>query len=351
MDVFGNAIDTIIVGALALPWVLLAYHLFFPEGISAPAIATSAPSEKPAVSLQSGEPADQNKSSLASAAETTSSLDGRVRALFEWVKGQNQTAVAGVLLFAIAYFLGSGISRIAQDFFDDNDLHLWPTETTIRINVQSQVEEALRRASLTMPEKGETIPSSPCSVGKLSPEDVTFHVREAAVLFKGTDANERLYQYHNQIMVLRGATFSGLVAFSLCLFWWSTGLRSWLAWGTVAIYFCPAMFASVEHIRDRRCGHSGPPYMEFTLFALAATGAYLLWIYGPRGNSVHRQAARACGQGRIKPAYLVLSALLTFAAFFGWWATEVLYDQQVIYSFIDMSAQSKKTAPGAAQKP
>jgi hypothetical protein len=31
MGAFAIAFDTIIVGALAVPWVLLVYHLFFPE--------------------------------------------------------------------------------------------------------------------------------------------------------------------------------------------------------------------------------------------------------------------------------------------------------------------------------
>lgn len=346
MDVFGNALDTIIVGALAIPWILLAFHLFFPEGM--PTVDTKV----------AGNPEKEGQSE--STDEAKSSLDGRVQALFDWVKGQNQTAVAGVLLFAAAYFIGSGISRIAQDFFDDNDLHLWPTETTIRINVQSQVEDAIQRSAVTLPEKQDALitehapehrPPPKCLVDKLSPEDVTFHIREAAVLFKGTDANESLYQYHNQIMVLRGATFSGFVAFSLCLFWWSAHFRSRLPWAGVAIYLGVGIIASVNHFRDRKCGHAGPPYMEFTLFALGAAGWYLLRRYKPPGNAAHSQPLSACGQGRIKPAYLALSAFLTFAAFFGWWATEVLYDQQVVYSFMDLSAQSKKPATGTAQKP
>ena len=30
MDVFGNALDTIIVGALAIPLLLLAFHVIYP---------------------------------------------------------------------------------------------------------------------------------------------------------------------------------------------------------------------------------------------------------------------------------------------------------------------------------
>ena len=52
------AFDTTIVGALALPWVILVIHLFFLEGESS------------------------------------------IEVLLRWIRRQNQPAVAGVLLFA-----------------------------------------------------------------------------------------------------------------------------------------------------------------------------------------------------------------------------------------------------------
>jgi hypothetical protein len=74
--------DTTIVGALALPWVILIVHLFF------------------------------------------LSRESSIEVLFRWIRRLNQPAVVSVLLFAVAYTLGSAVSRIAQDFFNDNDLHL-----------------------------------------------------------------------------------------------------------------------------------------------------------------------------------------------------------------------------------
>ncbi len=76
------AFDTTIVGALALPWVLLVIHLFFFEG------------------------------------------ENRLGDVLDWVKSQEQPAVAGVLLFAMTYTMGSAVSRTAQDFFNDDDLYL-----------------------------------------------------------------------------------------------------------------------------------------------------------------------------------------------------------------------------------
>lgn len=74
------AFDTTIVGALALPWVLLVIHLFFFEG------------------------------------------ENRLEGVLDWVKRKQQQAAVGVLLFALTYTLGSALSRTARDFFNDDDL-------------------------------------------------------------------------------------------------------------------------------------------------------------------------------------------------------------------------------------
>src|ERR1022692_4541633 len=93
MGAFSIAFDIIVVGALALPWVLLVIHLFFSGNVS------------------------------------------RVKSLLHWVNQQNQPAVAGVLLFAMTFSLGSTVSRIAQDFFDDNDLHIHAFHRLLRVGV------------------------------------------------------------------------------------------------------------------------------------------------------------------------------------------------------------------------
>src|ERR1700740_2300723 len=123
MGAFSIAFDIIIVGALALPAVLLVIHLFFSD----------------------------HESSL--------------KKLLDWVKEQEQPALAGVLLFAMAFPLGSAVSRLAQDFFDDSDLHLhvhlktadyerWfrlpvATETNIRADTFCEVQEQIQKLPST----------------------------------------------------------------------------------------------------------------------------------------------------------------------------------------------------------
>jgi hypothetical protein len=324
MGAFSIAFDTIIVGALALPGVLLVIHLFF------------------------------------------SDTESRLKTILDWVKQQEQPALAGVLLFAMAYSLGSAVSRIAQDFFDDDDLHLrllqhvyrvGVTETSIRADVYCQKRWLVAKSLFDSfaGDEHETFwrREAPCQYtgswiiplahyrinrGEGMVGEV-FHIQEAEVLLKGSDATERVRQFHDQIMVLRGAAFDGLIAFSLCLFWWCSTLRSPLRWSVLAVYLLPAAIASYNHYFNHP---SSPPYMEFTLLVLVAAGCYVLWQHEPKikdeasKQSAPGQSARSQSspnqQGDFRPAYLVLSLFLTAASFLGWWDTQVLYDEQVIYS-------------------
>jgi len=76
------AFDITIVGALALPWVALLIHLLFFEG------------------------------------------ENRLGGILDWIKDHEQQAAASVVLFAMTYTLGSAVSRIAKDFFNDDELYL-----------------------------------------------------------------------------------------------------------------------------------------------------------------------------------------------------------------------------------
>jgi hypothetical protein len=317
MGALGIAFDTIIVGALALPWVLLVLHLFF------------------------------------------SDTESSIKNILGWVKDQNQPAVAGVLLFAMAYPLGSAVSRIAQDFFDDGDLHVQisrylfqvgVTETSIRTDVYCQTLQrgvVAQKPGESSNDKREHFRENdsnceftarwivPKTHDWISDQQTLandmFHVQEAALLLKGTDATERVRLFHDQIMVLRGAAFDGLLAFSLGLFWWSARFRSRLRWAVLLLYLVPGAVATINHFRERAA--SDPPYMEFTLLALAAAGWCVLWQRRVKSNGAAEEPGSQTPRVEARAVYLVLALFLTAAAFLGWWATQVLYDQQVIYSY------------------
>jgi len=318
------AFDTIIVGALALPWVLLVIHLFFSDN------------------------------------------EGRIGKLVKWVKEQQQPALAGVLLFAMTYSLGSAVSRIAQDFLDDDDLHVelnghlfrvGVTEASIRADVYCREQRLVPQTlvdSLTQPDEfstkdlkcqytGKWVVPQPYVFLNDAQSDMAaqvFHIQEGALLLKGTDPNERLRQFHDQIMVLRGAGFDGWVAFSLCLFWWSATFHSRLRWAVPLLYLVPGSIALYHHILERAV--SQPPYMEFTWLILAAAGWYVLKQRRPKKKrGAQGTPAAQDGQGKFRFVYLALSAFLTVTAVLGWWSTERLYDQQVIYSYRALSGDSK----------
>jgi hypothetical protein len=357
MAALSIAFDIIIVGALALPWVLLAIDLFFSTNVS------------------------------------------RVRSLLHWVVQQKQPAVAGVLLFAMTYALGSVVSRIAQDFFDDDDLHIHAfhrlfrvgvTESSIRTNVFCNAFKNTETPNPSEPstkngeqpgktntvrndpttEKHKTFQENnpkceytgrwiirtrhpqtddPIIVDKTNPQRITaewinqqedlaariFLYHEAAVLQLGTDANERLRQYHDQIMVLRGAAFNGIIIFTLCLFWWSAQSFPGLGWAVSFLYGILGVIAVSHHFAVTPI--SNPPYMEFTLFTLMAAGWYVLRTHALKERRGHEKRAPRSGQKKFPFGYLVLAAFVTVASSLGWWATQVLYDQQIIYSYQALS--------------
>lgn len=340
MGAFSIAFDTIIVGSLALTWVLLVIHLFFSR-------------QEPGIAK-----------------------------LLDWVGKQNQPALAGVLLFAMAYSLGSAVSRIAQDFFDDDDMHFHVGDILFRVGV---TESSIRTDVYCHSLPSETEASNPAETSKAANpiarkqsefqnenekcaytgrwvlrqvatprHNVTatwiseqenhaaeiFRFQEAMVLLQGTDATERLRQFHDQIMVLRGAAFNGILAFSLCLFWRSAKFRSRWRWAVLLPYLVPGTITTWNHFH----GHpDGPPFMEFTLLSLAAAGLRLLWKYG---SADHRNGAKVGANRRdakenlseVRLPYVALSFFLTISAILGWWATQVLYDEQVIYSYQALSA-------------
>ncbi|MGC1448785.1 MAG: hypothetical protein WA830_01990 [Candidatus Sulfotelmatobacter sp.] len=344
------AFDTIIVGALALPWVLLAIHLFFFEG------------------------------------------ENLLGGVLSWVTQKGLQTAAGVLLFAMTYTLGSAVSRIGQDFFNDDDLYLQVGGRLFRVGV---TEDRLRaRVYCDMDDNHLLLAGAqnPTLAGKIYtfqtlktkkalcwltlrwsvrytyiPEDDKlneaaidiFGLQENALMVKGADFTLRLRQIHDQIMVLRGAAFNGVIGFSLCVFAWGAALRrekrgSWLRRAVAAVpvlYFAVASIATVHHFRGREPLNS--PYMEFTLVLLALVGAWLVWK-PPSSTKAEEARAKETGTGeKTEPkcdwrsgnwaGLAGLTAILTIAAVLGWWSTEVLYGEQVVYSYASQ-------ATAAAQK-
>jgi hypothetical protein len=296
MDALKIAFETVIIGALALPWVLLALDLF----------------------LQPKE-------------------DALLKAL-DFAKEKQLYGIAAVLLFAVAYFMGAAISRLAGDFFNDDDLGIQATEDAIRSQVYGDSRKEWAAKLNIQPEKELRTPGAFCR--RVFPDHAAddasneltkqvFDLQESALLLLGVDKTGRLQHMHQQLLILRGAALNGIILSLLFLFGFcakqqESGKRILL--GLCSALLVLALRALVRHICSLGPQQAliDPPLMELTLFAVIGTGFAL-----------HRKeisADRSYGVG------CLVSVMLTFFAYAGWWWTEVIYDGLVINMF---SAQSQ----------
>jgi len=298
MDALKLAFDTIIVGALALPWLLIAIDLFLPG------------------------------------------LMARLWLLLKDGQEKIPSAAAGVLLFAIAYFLGAAISRVSGDFFNDDDLRVPVTEDNIRATVYCRPNERqfIDLVLLYQDDRDRQFIVSPGEFAKLcqtkaaaKPAHQIFRLQESTLLLQGGEKTETLTQLRAQISILRGAAFDGLLVFALCLFGWcgkqpSGGLIWWIM---PALFFVGGSLVLIHHLYHK--GFDDPPFMEFTFIVLGLAGGYMRRKGAP---------PRPYGAG------VLLSLLLSGIAYFGWWWTEVLYDEQILHSFYALNHLQHLVAPG-----
>ena len=305
MDALKIAFETVFVGVLALPWLALAAQFFFPE-----------------FSLS-----------------TTHEAKGWLARVWTMKSEGIGYAVVAVLSVAMAYTIGAAVSRLAEDFFNDDDLlpHV-PTEDQIRASVYCGSLQTL--VEITVPLQ-DTTPSCPPATsrwfrGHHANDDPSaadqsrkiFNVQEAALLLQGEDKVSKIRLLHQQLNVLRGVAFDGLLTCLLCLLGWnvkeSRGPWRWKWWRWVlplALLLYAFYTLLWNHLRlwnGFRLELDDPPFMELTLLLLAAGGCW---------------AARNGAKGSWPQGSGLVSFLLAAMAYCGWYWTEILYDQLIIYSF------------------
>ena len=301
MDALKFAFETLIVGALAVPWLLLFLCMFFERP------PTGATTEIP---------------------------------FFSAMPPKAHEVLSLALVIGIGYFLGAAVSRIASDFLDDEDV-LWKLPTEGKIRQEVYYHEYCHDHSVL---EGLTLPSKeaqghhalfctpPSKLPKQSDERRDrmvaefFHLQESKLLLIGDEKTSRIRGLHDQIGILRGATLNFAVLLVLACFGLSGQWRTSEHPIRVLASYLPALAilaAGVGTLVRHVAGGAGetfhdPPLAEIVLI--------LLGLVGFAVTNRCELAARWFTNG------LVAGVPLTVVAYCAWWWTEVLYDQQIIHS-------------------
>ncbi len=239
MDSLKFAFDTMVVGALALPWLWLFMRIFFQTGTGEQDLTFP---------------------------------------IFSAMSDATRQAVGGVLILALGYFLGSAVSRISSDFFDDTEiLHRMPTQTSIRqgVYLHEYCDDHGVLMATKLPEELIALTGGRAALcaetTEIGSQLVTefFSLQESKLLLQGEDKLGRLREFHDQIEILRGATLNGGILFMLSWFGLCALYRARLPAGK------PANRAAVGIVRARGGLPTDRPVgTESTLRALGrATGA------------------------------------------------------------------------------
>ncbi len=292
MDAIKVALETILVGALTLPVLYLALELLVPDS------------------------------------------EPRTKWLKEAFSTTKLESLVTVLCFVAAYVLGALVSRIAEDFFNDDDNIIMITEDAIHANAYCSEQEPWPISAIVSPVNGKQLcspPPRPRPIADSQNEIVhIFRIAESSVLLLGEEKTDKIHLLHQQIMVLRGAAFDGLLASTLCLFGWLAGRqgrRFWIVFPAALIIY--VIYMLYGHFRYSRYD---APSMEVTWLFLAVGGCYVLWK-GAQGEQLP--------YGRI----LIVALLATVMASLGWWRAEVVYNQVVLRSFYAQNHVLQKLAP------
>jgi hypothetical protein len=263
--------------------------------------------------------------------------DHRLKVAWKYLTAHIPIGAASVLLFAATYFLGSAVSRSAQDFFNDTDLiGVLPTEDTIRTAEYCGQAPEIRNTFREIipsdfsecskkPERGTCNVWFGRSCEKYSPDLVSetqrvFRLQEGALLLNGQDRTERLHRLYDQISVLRGGTFDGILAVAFCLFCWAAKQRRNVRWLlAMAPLLLLALGLKSLWVHFHGSGINEAPFMEVTVILVGVAGLRGLYSGESRCWYDHR---------------LVLLLLVFFGVgYLAWWRTEVLYSRQVVASF------------------
>jgi hypothetical protein len=370
LDALKFAFEILIVGALALPWIAVLSRMF----------PISAESEFPS--------------------------------FLSIVPDAARASVTIAVILAFGYVTGSVVSRASRDLFNDELLKPLPTEDLIREAVYQDAYcgQDLMNMDENLPNIGEFVeldeslplfdeydplpPKSKITLknevslkqkhrtlhekykkafcpGLDSPAKLDEHIKnmfrlqESELLLVGEDRLERVKQYYDQITVLRGAAFNGLMLFSICLlgFFGNIKLRFagrprlvWVAFILPAFLVGFGLYSLHGHLDETiataRVIYNVPeltvnptvPQVISVLRSDPPLAELILVLLGIVGFSIVKRARAPAPYA----ATCVIAAIVTAICLGSWWWTEIMYDLQVVHSQIELHrvvAPSNVSAP------
>jgi len=296
MEALKLAFETVIIGLFALPWLWVMIDLVNPD------LLTRA----------------------------------RISHLIRFIPEEMRSPAIGITVFCLVYLVGSMITPVACQFLNDSDMlgKILPTEEKIqastyqKIGVPANTDQAI-------PAKIKLVSFSSPGSGQPGGYNAEFLHDEGALLLRGPESCERLNRLHEQLTVLRGATFSAFALMVLCGFAWCgrcakkgaasaakvTGWSDWRRWVALVGAVLILSIAVLGLWEDRHSLDSGDmPILEVVLLVLGCLGLYIA----------------SCGtRSRLKfhGTMFLFAVCFTVICYTGYGCTEKSYDQAVYYTY------------------
>ncbi|HTA67143.1 MAG TPA: hypothetical protein VK776_02650 [Bryobacteraceae bacterium] len=295
MDAFKLAFETVIVGLFALPWLWVMIDLVNPNFFNS----------------------------------------FGMRRLSAFIPSELRASAIGLSLFSLVYLLGSMMTPVAREFFNDPDMlgRVLPTDKKIQAQNYKKIREVTTSGLLARAKLGLVhAPETKAIVDDMSAK---FQQDESTVLLRGPDACERLNRLHEQMTVLRGAAFSAFALMVLCGFAWCgrfSNQPTVIGWSlflgqqsrrlaALTLSSAIILVAGWGLWKDMsKLATGNMPIAELVLLILGGFGFYVL-IWGTRSRL------------RFHGSAFVFALCFSLLCYTGYGCTERSYDLEVLYSY------------------
>lgn len=206
------------------------------------------------------------------------------------------------------------------------------TRDTLWAGVQKTFE---RRDKKTKDQDAKTERENDIKLGNILTK---FQLMETKILNQETEKTDRLKLLHERIVVLRGAVFSGISLFLICLFGtiaprngnpfpWKRRI-----WGTL-LAIALTLFSLYNGLQDlKHFQISDIPVLESLLGVITLFGGFLVY-YGVKDRPY------------LDKKIVLVAGFFAALSYGGWMWSEAIYDQQVISSYAVMERGSTPAIP------